>query len=108
MTMDDEAFVVLLRSLHVNTGHPKYEWRCGECRQPQPIGSVVAWIPDGMSRSQSLGDLVVRCRREAWNGHTTAWCLPCCRTFRPVSPRELEQATQTRHDPIPKFSDRGI
>ena len=59
------------------------DWfRCGECHKVQPRGSIQVWVPEGAIAGDPTDYVTELARRYAWNGFSTAWCLPCASRFR--------------------------
>lgn len=52
-------------------------WRCSNCHQMQPGGSWEVWVPDSVRHGDPESAITEACRRNAYNGHHSAWCLKC-------------------------------
>ena len=102
VTQTDEDVEAYLVSLGFRVEHPDREWRCGGgCNSMQKPSAAMVWVEDGAMRGDPMWSVVSRQRRHAYNGYGTAWCLACCRSFKPMTPEEMAKADSTPHDPIP-------
>lgn len=54
-------------------------WRCSECRQMQRDRAEQVWVPAGVLAHDPAWSVTETCRRNTYNGHFSAWCLPCAR-----------------------------
>lgn len=53
------------------------QFRCGSCNQYSPEKSVLVWVPDSIRRGDPSWAVSEECRRTAFNGSRTGWCLQC-------------------------------
>jgi hypothetical protein len=58
-------------------------FRCNSCSEMQPVGAHLIWVPDGLYPNAGADIVFEMCRRNAFNGHRSAWCLKCARTLSP-------------------------
>lgn len=56
-------------------------WRCAECNTYQKDGAVLVWVPDSVRRSDRADEIKDQCRRSAYNGAGSGWCLSCARAL---------------------------
>jgi hypothetical protein len=42
-------------------------------------GDWEVWVPDDVSPSDAAWAVTESARKSAYNGHLTAWCLPCAK-----------------------------
>jgi hypothetical protein len=54
-------------------------FRCCQCGRMQPSGSPLVWVPDRIQLGDDLAIIKEIGRREAYNGHSSGWCLNCAR-----------------------------
>jgi hypothetical protein len=99
--LSDEDFVAVLHAAGVRTDGGDWSWRCGCCGHMQHKNVLRALIPDGTLPRDPMWAVLERCRRMAYNGQFTAWCLSCCRALTPMTPAEMLTYDHTPHDPIP-------
>jgi hypothetical protein len=52
--------------------------RCGNCHQFRTDAWLI-WVPDTASLSDSAQSISEQCRMNAFNGHSSGWCLQCAR-----------------------------
>lgn len=54
-------------------------FRCASCSKTTPAGSPMAWLPDGLRRSDGYDEMVRALAREqhSCNGRYSGWCLDC-------------------------------
>lgn len=65
----------LLPALRVNRTCDQY--RCSCCHKLQPPDAWEVWLPDYIKQGDSPDAVTEACRRFAFNGHFSAWCLSC-------------------------------
>ena len=53
-----------------------YTSRCSNCSTKSPDGKF-AWIPDGTRMGDPLPALMKTEKANRFNGHASAWCIPC-------------------------------
>lgn len=53
------------------------QWRCANCSKMQPVNSWLVWVPDSVRCGDEEWAVVEECRRNAYNGHNSGWCLKC-------------------------------
>jgi hypothetical protein len=53
------------------------KFRCAVCREIQPAGSFIVYVPDGISPSDSHQTVTERIRATAYNYDKSGWCLSC-------------------------------
>ena len=93
----------LVRGLQVDDGEyaMDHQWRCGQCRRMQPIGSPQVWVPDNIRKSDPDWAVTEACRQNAFNGHATAWCLKCAPKADGASPVSLAAMAKKADVPVP-------
>ena len=68
-------------SVHRSSG----QYRCASCRTMQAPGSISAYIPVGLQKSDSNEAFANAIDANKWNGHSSAWCLKCLpKKHRPI------------------------
>lgn len=73
----------LCRGIRAERRHSQY--RCESCNKMQPAGSWMAWVPDGMRRSDPVWSFEEAARQNAYNGSMSGWCLKCApKASRPI------------------------
>jgi len=99
--LSDDDYAAYLTTLSIRAEVMDHEFRCGQCDRMQHAGVRMVWVPDSVRRGDPLWSVMATCRRQAWNGHFTAWCLRCTRSFSPMTADEMLKYGSTPHDPIP-------
>lgn len=66
------------------------QFRCACCKRMQPRGSYLVWVPDGVERGDPAWSVTEECRRSAFNGSGSGWCLGCAKRI-----------GETEIDPLP-------
>lgn len=57
-------------------------WRCSHCNAYQTAElSWTVWVPDSVNASDSAEAIADQCRRNAYNGCSSAWCLKCAKAL---------------------------
>lgn len=59
------------------------QWRCACCSRMQPAGTWLVWVPDSVRRGDPSWSVTEAARVNAFNGHSSGWCLSCA----PKTPR---------------------
>jgi hypothetical protein len=62
------------------------EWRCASCSVMQKPDSPLVWVPDGVRRGDPEWSVTESARRNAYNGHSSGWCLKCAQTLKEKPP----------------------
>jgi hypothetical protein len=52
-------------------------WRCAHCSCWQKDKGWMVWVPDSVRASDSAEAISDQCRRNAYNGCGSGWCLKC-------------------------------
>lgn len=52
-------------------------WRCDHCNGYQRERGWLVWVPDNIRSTDSAADISDQCRRSAYNGCGSGWCLKC-------------------------------
>lgn len=68
----------LLPGLKAEKGHEGY--RCANCGVYQK-GPWMVWVPDSVRPSDSAEAISDQCRRNAYNGCGSGWCLKCAKAL---------------------------
>jgi hypothetical protein len=67
------------------------EYRCSNCNEMQRPGSLEVMVPDSVSLSNSPEEIIETCRRQAYNGTGSGWCVSCAyKLGRPIKSRLLD------------------
>jgi len=53
-------------------------YRCAHCNHYDTSGKLV-WVPDSVEFADSTADVIEQCRRSAYNGRGSGWCLSCAK-----------------------------
>ena len=54
-------------------------WRCAHCGTYQLNGAQLVWVPDSVNYADSAEAIREICRRSAYNGCGSGWCLSCAK-----------------------------
>src|SRR4051812_25106999 len=54
-------------------------WRCSNCSEYQKDGAKLIWVPDSVNYADSAEAIKDICRRSAYNGCGSGWCLSCAK-----------------------------
>lgn len=57
-------------------------WRCACCGSMQRGETDQVWVPDTVQRHDPAWSVTEACRRNAYNGHFSGWCLGCASGFK--------------------------
>jgi hypothetical protein len=66
----------LLRGLRTETT-TSGPYRCASCSRWMRKGDTEVQVPDAVNAGDSADVITEACRRNAYNGSFSAWCLPC-------------------------------
>lgn len=61
------------------------EFCCASCFKMSVQGWQV-WVPDRVRREDAPASVTEQCRRRAFNGSFSAWCVSCAQSFAPAAP----------------------
>lgn len=59
------------------------QYRCASCSKMQPDGSWLIWVSDSVRRGDPAWSVTEAARRNAFNGHSSGWCLACAQSLTP-------------------------
>lgn len=55
-------------------------WRCSSCNKYQTGDkTLMVWVPDNVKRTDSTEEIKDMCRRSAYNGTSSGWCVSCAK-----------------------------
>ena len=54
-------------------------YRCAHCGKMQRADPGLVWVPDGVALGDPAWSVTEQCRRVAYNGDWSGWCLECAR-----------------------------
>lgn len=81
----------VLRCLRVEEDRDMF--RCSECGKMQSSGSAMVWVPDRIRLGDDPWAVREVARREAYNGHSSEWCLKCAKKLGSDAPKETTNET---------------
>lgn len=57
------------------------QFRCASCRKLSERDAWLVWVPGAVRHGDSPAAVEEACRQNAFNGHTSGWCLPCAKAL---------------------------
>lgn len=63
---------------------------CNACDRMQPAG-IQVWVPDLVQEGDSAEAVTEECRKAAYNGEWSGWCLKCAKKLGQAEPGEIEE-----------------
>jgi hypothetical protein len=73
-----------------------HQSRCSNCDQMQRSNSWMVWVPDSVKSSDPDWSVTEACRLNAYNGHSSGWCLKCALGFSKKALRSETTMTTAR------------